>query len=482
MKKLKTSLLFLASLILLILCAGCNDDSSSTEPEIVNTAPTADFMVNPENGTIETLFTFDASYSSDEEDEVDDLMVRFDFDGDNQFDTDWTTEKTATHIYDTVGNYMVKLEVKDSGEMISEKVKEVVVNEIPNTAPTADFMVNPENGTIETLFTFDASYSSDEEDSIDDLMVRFDFDGDNQFDTDWTTEKTATHTYDTAGNYMVKLEVKDSGELVSEKVKEVVVNESSVPEDMILVEGGTFNMGNVIDDPYGNEDEKPVHEVTVGSFYMSKYEVTNAEYCEFLNSEGNQEEGGSTWLNITDPACHIEESNGVFVPKSGKDDYPVILVTWYGAKAYCEWKDGRLPTEAEWEYAARGGNSSNGYKYAGSNNLDEVAWYYSNSENPDNNMYGGKGSHIVGQKLPNEIEIYDMSGNAWEWCNDWYDLEYYSNSPSNNPQGPSSGEKRVFRGGSWRHHEKSARVANRSYGPPSASGFNVGFRLVMNTK
>ncbi len=444
-----------------------------------NTAPVANFTVSPEEGDLNTEFLFDASASSDAEDDISALRVRWDFDNDGNFETDWSTEKTAVHTYDIAGAYIIKLEVKDSGGLVSENIKAIVVNEIPNTAPVADFTINPEEGDLNTEFLFDASASSDAEDDISALNIRWDFNGDNQFDTDWSTEKTATYTYSTAGTYSVKLEVKDSGDLVSEKIKTVVV-EKPAPEGTVLVVGGSFMMGNVIEDPYGNEDEIPVHEVTVNSFYMGKYEITNSDYCKFLNSEGNQEEGGATWLCIADTMCQIVANNGVFEPKSGKDKYPVIMVTWYGARAYAEWKGGRLPTEAEWEYAARGGNKSNGYKYAGSNNLDNVGWYYGNSQNPDNEMYFSYGSHIVGEKEPNELGIYDMSGNVWEWCNDWYDYEYYSSSPSDNPQGADGGEGRVYRGGSWRHHAKHARVANRSYGEPNASGYTAGFRIVLD--
>ncbi len=132
-------------------------------------------------------------------------------------------------------------------------------------------------------------------------------------------------------------------------------------EGLIFVKGGTFNMGS--NDSEADDDEKPIHQVTVSDFYIGKYEVTNKEYCEFLNEKGNQTEGGVTWLDIDDSDCQIEKSNGRFVSKSGKNNHPVIEVTWYGAKAYCKWAGGRLPTEVEWEYAAKAGKN---YKYSGS--------------------------------------------------------------------------------------------------------------------
>ncbi len=345
-----------------------------------------------------------------------------------------------------------------------------------NSKPVANFVVSPDSGVVGTEFSFDASSSSDAEDAVDSLNFRWDFDGDNQFDTDWSMEKTATYKYNEVGTYSVKLEVKDSGELVSSIVKNVEVVENPVPEGMALIEGGSFMMGSA----NGDAHEQPIHEINLASFYLGKYEVTNAEYCEFLNSEGNQEEGGANWLNINDQNCQIEEVDGIFAPLSGKENYPVIMVSWYGARAYCEWKGGRLPTEAEWEYAARGGKLANNYQYAGSDSLDVVGWYWDNSENADNDISEGKGSHPVGEKLANELGLYDMSGNVFEWCNDWYGEDYYSNSPSDNPTGPEEGTLRVLRGGCWYGIPFYCRVAFRGYYFPEYSYFDFGFRLAMD--
>jgi|GEM_PF-4159864 formylglycine-generating enzyme required for sulfatase activity len=145
--------------------------------------------------------------------------------------------------------------------------------------------------------------------------------------------------------------------------------------EMVFVKGGYFNMGS---NDYDNE--KPIHGVTLSDFYIGKYEVTNEQFCHFINDKGNQIEGGETWLEMSEYVL-IERKNGQFAPKAGYANHPVIEVSWYGATAYAKWlreqtgKKYRLPTEAEWEYGARGGRQTNDYKYAGSNNVDEVAWY-----------------------------------------------------------------------------------------------------------
>ena len=155
---------------------------------------------------------------------------------------------------------------------------------------------------------------------------------------------------------------------------------------------------------------------------------------------------------------------------------PVENVSWDDCQEFIRklnqftGKNFRLPTEAEWEYAARGGNQSRGYTYSGSNDIDVLAWYGSNSSSK---------THEVATKAPNELGIYDMSGNVYEWCQDWYSSSYYSNSQQNNPTGPSSGSYRVNRGGSWINLAANCRTANRNYNPPSYSNGRIGLRLAL---
>jgi formylglycine-generating enzyme required for sulfatase activity len=217
---------------------------------------------------------------------------------------------------------------------------------------------------------------------------------------------------------------------------------------MVFVRGGTFKMGNKnwLD---SKGSDKPVHTVTLSDFHIGKFTVTQAQWKVFSGYNRSKFKG---------------------------DDLPIEQFSWDFVQAFIKnlnEKTGRkyrLPTEAEWEYAARGGQNSRGYKYAGSNNIDEVAWYIDNS---------GKKTHPVGQKKPNELGLYDMSGNVWEWCQDWYDSDYYKNSPKNNPTGPVTGSNRVIRGGSWGDSAVYCRVSYRDSAAPDYGFFSfIGFRLL----
>ena len=212
---------------------------------------------------------------------------------------------------------------------------------------------------------------------------------------------------------------------------------------MVAVEGGTFQMGS----QSGNSNESPVHQVTLSSFSIGETEVTQELWEAVMGSNPSYFKG----------------------PK-----LPVETVSWNDCQTFITklnqltGQTFRLPTEAEWEYAARGGKQSKGYTYAGSNTIGEVAWYESNNSWK---------THDVATKSPNELGFYDMSGNVWEWCQDWYSSSYYSGSVVDNPQGPSSGSSRVLRGGSWSGAATFCRVAYRGYDTPASAYLNFGFRL-----
>jgi formylglycine-generating enzyme required for sulfatase activity len=246
---------------------------------------------------------------------------------------------------------------------------------------------------------------------------------------------------------------------------------NGVPVEMKYIEGGTYSMGCISESHNCYGDEYPVHAIQVESFQMSTYEITTKQYCAFMNERGVDKDGnikGVSYIDVNDSDCPIQFlSTKGFFPKSGKADYPVTEVTWKGAKAFCEWIGGRLPTEAEWEYAARGGKKSKNYKYAGSNNIEDVAWYERNSS---------KTCHPVGQKAPNELGLYDMSGNVWEWCRDWYG--FYEEQTENH-SGPESGFERILRGGSMNMDDWNCRVTNRSSKAPEFTYNYFGFRCVI---
>ncbi len=280
-----------------------------------------------------------------------------------------------------------------------------------------------------------------------------------------------------------------------------------VPEGFVLVEAGSFRMGSELSpreiaSKYGGEaswyeDERPVHTVRITrDFYMSKYEVMVGEFRQFVSETGYRttaEREGGVWVwtgSKLEKKADANWRNPYF--RQGSNE-PVVCVSWYDAVEYCNWlsrKEGltpaynirgkdvtwnrsangyRLPTEAEWEYAARGGNKGRGYIFAGSNYVDEVVWYWDNS---------GEKTHPVGRKKANELDIYDNSGNVGEWVWDRYDSDYYSSSPASDPAGPYSGADRVMRGGGWYNDARCCRSADRG-GYNSADRIaDLGFRVV----
>ncbi len=292
------------------------------------------------------------------------------------------------------------------------------------------------------------------------------------------------------GTYQISVQKEGyTGETINKKIEKdetIKMTLKTTPQgpEMVLVKSGTFQMGNTRNDGEGDSDEKPVHTVKLTyDYYIGKYEVKFEEYDRYCEDTGKSKPSDHGW---------------------GRGKRPVININWWDATEYCNWlskKEGiaeaydsegnlldssgrittditkvkgyRLPTEAEWEYAARGAQNSIGdYKYSGSNNLNEVGWYNENL---------GNKTQEVGLKKPNELGIYDMSGNVWEWCHDWYDSNYYSKSPKTNPIGPNnrSSYYRVIRGGSWADGSSGLRVTSRGsyWGYDVYYYNNLGFRL-----
>ncbi len=276
----------------------------------------------------------------------------------------------------------------------------------------------------------------------------------------------------------------------------LAINTSSFGQTpkMILVEGGEFTMGS----NSGVSEEKPAHKVIVSSFYIAEAEVTVAEYKKFVSATGTAMPNppDKEWLNSHTHTKMLYASSG-----KGwwgwQPNFPMHNVNWYDAIKYCNWlssKNGltkcykknadggwdlnrsangyRLPTEAEWEFAARGGTKSNKTKYSGSNNINEVAWYDETSK-----LAGPK---AVKTKKPNELGIYDMSGNVWEWCSDYYQSGFYAKSPEKDPFCSTSMPYRSLRGGSWHYRAELTKITSRDGPKAGKTNYNYGFRLAKN--
>ena len=232
--------------------------------------------------------------------------------------------------------------------------------------------------------------------------------------------------------------------------------------NMVWVEGGTFMMGSNT----GDSDEMPVHQVTVKGFYISKYQVTQAEWTAVMGTNPSNFKGDTlpvemvSWLEAIEFCNRLSQKEGLTPCYRGSGNN--IICNW-NANGY------RLPTEAEWEYAANGGSNVHATTYSGSNSIDAVAWYDKNSKNKTN---------PVGMKSANTLGLYDMSGNVWEWCWDWYGS--YNSGAQTDPKGASLGSSRVVRGGSWQYSAWNVRSANRYFFLPSYHGSNVGLRIVRN--
>ena len=230
-----------------------------------------------------------------------------------------------------------------------------------------------------------------------------------------------------------------------------VISVLTFEPEMIFIEGGTFTMGCTSEQENDCQDrEKPVYQVTLSSYFIGKFPITQAQWLAVMGSN---------------PSIFKVEN------------LPIENVSWNDAQEFIKKlnqitdKQYRLPTEAEWEFAARGGNKTLGYKYSGSNNIIDVAWYQDNSNSK---------TQPVGTKQPNELGIYDMSGNVWEWCSDWYGN--FNNASIINPTGNASGTNRVIRGGCWFNNANSTRVSYRNYNKPDYRNNIFGFRLAQSSE
>lgn len=297
----------------------------------------------------------------------------------------------------------------------------------------------------------------------------------------WFTDETVPN-----GSYTFKvIAVDDDGAEGTSNEITVTLNDGTTPAGFVFVQGGTFTMGDHFAE--GDSDEVPTHSVTLSDFYMGATEVTQAEWTATMGSNPASGYGvGDTypvyyvsWYSIM-KYCNLRSMNEGLTPcytiSSSTDPadwgtVPTSTNTTWNA-AICNWSANgyRLPSEAEWEYASRGGiHNADNLRYSGCNletDLTNYAWYSANS---------GSSTHPVGTKLPNQLGLYDMSGNLWEWCWDWYGS--YTSDSVTNPTGPTTGSYRVKRGGGWGDAAGGCRVAGRGGNYPYYSYHYIGFRL-----
>ena len=355
----------------------------------------------------------------------------------------------------TEGTKELKAVATDNEQGTGEEI--ISINLIGGTyPPTADFSVDRTTGLTGRKFTFDDEPTNNPTEWLWDFG-----------DGNTSTEANPTHTYAQEGTYSVSLTLtNDDGTDTETKTDLITVYPIEMIE-LVTVDGGTFVMGSDDD----SNDDNPAHTVTLDGYQIGKYEITNEQYVEFLNIIKANADGSynNRQYVITDNAqCQIEHNGTEFITTTSLENHPAYEITWYGAEAFCNYYGYTLPTEAQWEYAARGGKEEISTTFAGSNFLSEVGWYNANA-----------GALMqVGLLEPNEIGTYDMSGNTWEFCSDWYSETYYSGSPTINPTGPTSGGSKVLRGGGAFYYSAECTVSVRWDNLPDGY-FGFGFRVAL---
>jgi len=351
---------------------------------------------------------------------------------------------------------------------------------------------------------------------VADSVIPGDFEPDNDVDgADFAVLAAAWQTQSGESGWNRICDISDPNDGVIDMLDVLVFSRhwlANAPLEMVFIEGGEYEMGDHYD--VGSSAEEPNHLVYIDSFCMDTYEVTNQQYCEFLNSALSENlievrDGPIVYgLDANELYCDTHEYDSesrivwdgdTFGVVAGKEDHPMVRVSWFGAVGYCNWCSAqesrpicydlatstcnfaangyRLPTEAEWEYAGRGGLEY--YMYPWGNDADYSKANWENSGDPyESGSYPY--TTPVGYYQANGYGLYDMAGNVWEWCNDWYNMDYYSWSPYNNPRGPASDFRRVFRGGCLQYDHLISRTAHRGYATPKTLRSYGGFRTVVS--
>jgi len=260
---------------------------------------------------------------------------------------------------------------------------------------------------------------------------------------------------------------------------ETITDTWGVP--MAFIPAGSFEMGSDADVALAEckkfrtgcerssfTDEEPIHIVTLNAFYMDIFEVTNARYAECVSAG-----------ECSAPSTNKSETRNSYYDDARYADYPVLYISWDDATSYCEWRGGRLPTEAEWEYAARGGLDGKLYPWGDESPICEKG-AVNGAKFDDDTGCNNTDTEPVGSFASNSYGLYDMAGNVWEWVADWYNSDYYQRSPAENPTGPNDGNSRLLRGGSWGSSGEYVRVTARNYDDPSNRSYSVGFRCAVS--
>ncbi|MEE4195213.1 MAG: SUMF1/EgtB/PvdO family nonheme iron enzyme [Anaerolineae bacterium] len=250
--------------------------------------------------------------------------------------------------------------------------------------------------------------------------------------------------------------------------EDILENRAVDSMPLAYVPQGAFMMGS--NDPQLN-NANPVHSVVLPAFLIDKFEISNSQFAAFLNQTQDYTTNGADWFGDADSGIRLKQVEGMWQPVSGFEQHPVVSISWFGAQAYCEWAGGRLPTEAEWEKAARG---ADGLIYPWGNQFEECRYANSYGCALDTTEIGSYPEGI------SPFGAFDMAGNVFEWTADWYGSEYYQNSPAENPTGPDFGTERVMRGGSYYTYETDLQTAFRLYSDPTSMQRYTGFRCVMD--
>jgi len=467
----------LLTFLIIIVTGGCNKIPESPvfyNPLDINgdfddIAPLALCIVSQDSGVAnETEFTFDASSSVEADVPATKLYYKWDFNNDGIWETDWRAEPKIKKIFDSGAKRREIVLLVRGGKKLESQV---MVSIFINTRPTAKFRWYL--GPLEGNYYFDASNSSDFEDPKS-ISYRWDFNGDGEFDTDWSESSKILQNFKEVQVNKITLEVRDINSLSNLIDKEI----TSGLNTMVNVVAGDFIMGSDID----FEDVKPEHIIYLDEYKIDLCEVSNSQYAIFLNAlfrnnnlqvfSDHVRQGSFKMLMLDEGLTQqIFFEHDSFRVLNNKENYPVEQVTWYGAKLYAEYYNKRLPTEAEWEKAARGTNART-YPWgeqSPNSTLANINLFF-NSAKPVGSFYPN-GSSVFG--------CLDMVGNVREWCSDWYDIDYYESSPTNNPQG-GDGVYKILRSGDWGSAIFNSYSYRRlNHHPIQGSFYQIGFRCVL---